>query len=306
MKIEIPADATDYVRNVFATCNRRTAQRLMEMPTTHEESLDLTFIEQLTHFAAPVQVPSSWVVRIDTHFLGGRRHFGSWEIADIGIIVIFRQAGKVVRSKVALLQSKRLYPNEQKEAEAEREDYEIGFARLYKGTATLEAITQPKLFTFSDVSCYEMLKPGSAQYKAITDYERKFKIPVYYLLYHPWQIPYNRAIPVTVQSQFEGEVRVGCRVLPSIDIRRTARRLKTQQFKYGDLKHIVPKPATLTREGPGWLLEEFVELLLQCRVGYIAEKERDIGLERVFSRRTGPIAAAIAITLDAPGDIAQQ
>ena len=45
-----------------------------------------------------------------------------------------------------------------------------------------------------------------------------------------------------------------------------------------------------------------VDLLLGCRVGYVAEDLlRDEGLERVFYRRTGPIAAAIAVTIDAPG-----
>jgi hypothetical protein len=83
--------------------------------------------------------------------------------------------------------------------------------------------------------------------------------------------------------------------------------VKKSKLRYGDLKLIVPKPNTPTKDGPGWRLEEFVaDLLLQCKTGYIAEKESDPGLDAVFRRRTGPIAAAIAITLDAPPDLTQQ
>ncbi len=51
----------------------------------------------------------------------------------------------------------------------------------------------------------------------------------------------------------------------------------------------------------GWRLEHFVvNLLLECETGYIANSPDDNGLNYVFNRRTGPISAALAITLDAP------
>ena len=48
---------------------------------------------------SPAVVAPDWSVRIDTHFLGGRRHFRSWEIADIGVLVYLRDgaAGVPVR-----------------------------------------------------------------------------------------------------------------------------------------------------------------------------------------------------------------
>jgi hypothetical protein len=68
----------------------------------------------------PRTLTSGWTVRIATHYLGGGRHYGEWngwerrwEVADIGVLVMFREAGKLRRTKVALLQSKRLYPDEQ-------------------------------------------------------------------------------------------------------------------------------------------------------------------------------------------------
>ena len=50
--------------------------------------------------------------RADVHFLGGLRHFYNWEIADIGVLIFAKKAGTVVANTVAVLQSKRLYPDQ--------------------------------------------------------------------------------------------------------------------------------------------------------------------------------------------------
>ncbi len=48
-------------------------------------------------------------------------------------------------------------------------------------------------------------------------------------------------------------------------------------------------------------LEHFVvDLLLECETGYIATSPSDGGLDYIFNRRTGPISAALAVTIDAP------
>jgi hypothetical protein len=39
---------------------------------------------------------------------------------------------------------------------------------------------------------------------------------------------------------------------------------------------------------------------MACHEGHVAENESDEGLRLVFNRRSGPIAAAIAITFDLP------
>lgn len=68
---------------------------MTRLPTVHETSLDLSLIESISQFAAPYRVTSQWTVRLDTHYLGGDRHFGEWEVADIGFIVVWRDRGKV-------------------------------------------------------------------------------------------------------------------------------------------------------------------------------------------------------------------
>jgi len=126
----IPDDVREWVRSVFSSCNARVTGKLDRLPTTHETSLDLSLIEALSQVSAPVRTPSGHLVRIDVHFLGGGRHFGTWEVADIGALLIYRSGTEVVRTKVALLQSKRLYPIEQAFEEDSPLTYATGFGRL--------------------------------------------------------------------------------------------------------------------------------------------------------------------------------
>jgi len=139
--LPIPDDVRDWVRHVFETCSSRTSRKISRIPTVHETSLDLTFIEHFSQFAAAVRLPSEWLIRVDTHYLGGGRHFGQWEIADIGLIVLFRRGGRLVRSKVALLQAKRLYPVEQDFSEDKPVDYAVGFGRLLEPDEEFAQVT---------------------------------------------------------------------------------------------------------------------------------------------------------------------
>lgn len=298
----IPNDVRDYIRSVFRACNARTANALMSMPNTHEEILDTAFVAQAAEFSAPIRFPSEWIVRIDTHFLGGRRHFLNWEIADIGVLIVFRRGGKIVRSKVALLQSKRLYASEQEYDENERADYEIGFARLFRGNARFESITAPRLFSFGENSKYKALKVGDNQYRIVQEYEDQYGIPVYYMLYHPGRVPFETEIPRIGVAPVMQIPEVGARILPGQDLRNAlAQKPEGYSPMYYDLKNIRPQPELPMATSPGWRVEEFIaDLAIECKVGYLAEKESDEGLSRIFNRRAGPIAAAIAVTFDAP------
>src|SRR5688572_12983193 len=83
----IPADVTEWIRTVFRECNERITEKLSNNPNLPEESLDLTWIEHLSQYASPVTLGSLWTVKIETHYLGGLRHFRNWEIADIGVLM---------------------------------------------------------------------------------------------------------------------------------------------------------------------------------------------------------------------------
>jgi len=84
-----PPEIHRYVRAVFRGANRRVCEKIARVPNCSEPSLDMTLIEHLTHYCGPTVVAPGWAVRLDVHFLGGLRHFRSWEIADIGILVSY-------------------------------------------------------------------------------------------------------------------------------------------------------------------------------------------------------------------------
>ena len=74
-----------------------------------------------------------------------------------------------------------------------------------------------------------------------------------------------------------------------------------QSLGCGSLQRTLANPFADNAHRSGWHLEHFVvDLLLECEVGHIAESPNDSGLEYIFNRRTGPISAALALTIDAP------
>jgi len=179
----IPPEVLDWIRNVFASVNQRSAANLSRIPTIHETTLDHNLIGYVSEFGAPFNFPSEWVVTLDTHFLGGGRYWGKWEIADIGILVAFRQKGKLLGTKIALLQSKRLYPDEIESAtDVHRVDYEVGFGRLLTSDSEYRSHVKPRRFHFSINSKYHALEYKEKQYESIPKYTNDHGIPVHYLL----------------------------------------------------------------------------------------------------------------------------
>jgi hypothetical protein len=307
--IPIPSDVRDWLNKVFTDCNERVATTMTQLPTIHEVPLDMTFIQHFLGVSAPRRFTSGWTVEISTHYLGGGRHYGEWgdwprkwEIADIGLLVVYRQGGTVLRSKVALLQSKRLYPIEQELDEDTPLDYMVGFARLFHTDGDWGAVIAPRSFAFTDDSRYRALMTGDTQYNAITSYENQRNIPIYYLLYNPREVPSSAVIPVVGQPETSGPCEVGCRIVPARHLREALHgKPGGHSPAYGELRASLADPFAPERHPAGWRLEHFVtNLLLECEVGYIAEGRNDNGLNYIFTRRTGPITAALSITLDAP------
>ena len=125
----VPPDVATWLSEVFAKCNARVTEKLCNNPNMQEEWLDHAWIEELSRYSTPMALSSSWTVKPQAHYLGGLRHFGTWEVADIGVLLFVRTGGRVQHSKVALLQSKRLYPSNRGVAEEAAIDYMVGFAR---------------------------------------------------------------------------------------------------------------------------------------------------------------------------------
>ena len=299
MDIEIPKDVKEYITKVFKECNDAVTSKLSTFPPTWETSLDLSAIEHFSNYSAPIKLESNWLVRIDTHYLGGMRHWRNWEIADIGILVIFRHKGKTIKSKIALLQSKRLYANELKYEEDQQENYLIGFGRLFEEDENFLEVIRPRNLSFAEKSKYSALKNGDEQQRAIVEYQKEYGIIIYHLFYNPITIPYSIELPLSERPNFKTN-NVGCRIVKSSDVfHAISSNDKGYSPTYGDLKYLLDSPYDSDENTAGWKLESFVaDLLIQCKEGYIAKDKNDRGIFAVFNRRSGPIAAAVSITFE--------
>ena len=292
----IPADVKEWIRKVFRECNERITEKLSNNPNLPEESFDLTWIDHLSQYASPVTLSSAWTIKIETHYLGGLRHFLRWEIADIGVLMFFRRAGVVERSKVALLQSKRLYPSTNTVQEEDKVDYEIGFARIADPESLQRSVAIQAEFQFDERCHYSALLANSEQVRAIADYQKKNNTPVYYQFYNPWQIPFTQRIPLSQFKRPSGNLSLGTRAIPARDVHKLL-------AGYGDgQKPTLAELKALCPDSPyGWLLEHFVaDLLLGCVEGSIFKGVSEERIQNLFYRRSGPIAAAIAISIEAP------
>jgi hypothetical protein len=305
LPFSLPVDVVEYVRDVFRECNHHVSSALSDTPTTHEPTLDHLLIDYLRAHPASGLLGSNWVVRIDATYMGGGHHHHRWEVADIGLLVFFKRAGRVERVKLALLQSKRLYPLEDSyEEELPAYGFSDLLEKLNEGSALTRAIGTRR-FTFSEESRYDALKVKERQYEYIESFENDRRVPVQYLLYNPLSLPESVVFPLTSSRQQTRDLEAGCRVVPARELRAAFDgENEGYQPSYTDLRLRLPAPFNTVDHPAGWSLEHFVaDLVLRCRQGYAADDlndERLIGVTDLY-RRGAPIWAAIAVTVEAPG-----
>jgi hypothetical protein len=295
----IPGEVVDWFRGVFADANRRLAEKMLNAPATPEPTFDLTFIEHLTNYAAPRRFKSDWAIRIDTHYLGGLRHFRSWEVADIGVFVFFAKKGRMVRRKVALLQSKRLFPKSGAVDHLEEYDVRLGMARIAAKDENLASMMAERTFAFSKACKYQSLTKESEQAAAIDAHFELHGIPIHYLFYNPPQLQMKVNVPLTAYEKLkEKENYLGSRVIPAENVHKA---LATKAASYSPSLGDTAKMMKSVEYG--WRLEHFMaDLLLSCKAGRRFQNNDEVPIRELFYRRSGPIAAAISVTVEIPED----
>jgi hypothetical protein len=292
-----PAAVHRYVASVFSSANRRVCEKIARTPNCSEPALDMTLVEQMSQYSGPQVVAPGWAVRIDIHYLGGLRHFHNWEVADIGLLVFAKQGSSVVAKKTALLQSKRLYPNAGGIAEESPEDYQIGFGGLLPSAVSPKSLALSHKFEFTAGSKYKALRVNDEQYRAIATYEDSHKLDVHYLLYNPWSIGTSYSFPRQGKVVLGPASNGGCRVISAVTLRAAmASKPKGYSPTFSDLSLTPDLPA---QASGGWRLESFVsDLLLKCKQGNLFESLDQENIFSLFNRRSGPIAAAVAVTIE--------
>ncbi len=258
----------------------------------------MALVEFISMHSGLHRTPSDTVVDIDVHFVGGGWHLERWEVADLGLLVTFRRLGQVLRRKVVLLQSKRLYPREVEFVETHGLARPGGFGHLVRIVDDID-IRAPRTFRFDNECRYRALQLGDDQWRTIADYESQFGIPIHYLLYHPAHLPVQVDVPIQLPLAERPHTEVGARILPAPLLRAsTTQFARNYAPSYNDL---LAGGATLGEALPSFVADE----VLGCREGYVPGDPfiDDPGVNRVFNLRGAPIAAAIAIYIDLPESV---
>jgi hypothetical protein len=229
------------------------------------------------------------------------RHYYGWEIGDIGVLVFAKRAGELLASKVAVLQSKRLYPDKGSVIQRTPEDFQIGFGTLLPTGGREAPLILQHSFPFTPGSRYKALHVDDRQYKAIRDYETTYRIPVHYLFYNPWLVPVTYTFPVSGDRRLGRMGNGGARVAPARSLRNVlSGSPEGYSPSFEDLNHVV---SVKSQHTSGWRLEHFVaELLLKCQQGRVFESIQEADIDALFNRRSGPIAAAISVTIEQSDD----
>jgi hypothetical protein len=300
----VPENVIEFAREIFATANLEATMTLARQPAAHEEQLDFQIFAALDRVGPRVVPTSGAAIEIDTHWLGGRRHYGGrWEIADIGVVIVLRRGGRLIWRKVALLQSKRLYSREIPVVELDRSDYLIGIGRLIDRIEPVAPRTHQRTFEFTPECVYGAMTAASQQVTIIERYMRQHHMPVYYSLYNPPCMPYKGVVPRHVVLLLEREdIPLGCRVMTAQDAHRALAHLpvgRTPQFR--ELAVVEHSVSADQYRGHGWRLESFVaDEVLRCNQGRIFERDQDSDLYALLYERTAPIASLIQISIDLP------
>jgi len=150
-------------------------------------------------------------------------------------------------------------------------------------------------FVFDRMCVYGSLKAQSDQVEAINRLNERFGESVFYMLYNPSTVPVTVRYPVKSKRTVT-RVKLGCRVFRSGEVHAVLDALKKGQSP--TLKAIMDGGAASK-----WRLEEWVaDHLLTCKVGQRFDESTQDIVASLLERRTGPIGAAIAVSIALPND----
>ncbi len=296
--LTLPSDVTGFMDSLFANCNFKLSSLLSTFPNIHEETLDQSLISHLAQMQGPVRIGSSWVLRVDAHFIGGGRHYRTWEVADIGLIVVFRRNGKIIRSKLVFLQSKRLYASTQK-YKGQDPYYRQGMGRLLVTDEEHLELVERKTIRFFDACRYAALIPRSTQDNAMERFATDHGVKMYYLFYNPVKIPWSIGSPVESQPRIESN-EVGCRIIPKGVLNQfTSDSRRDTAPSYVDVKEAARDGGMGKDAEAGWRLENFVvDRFIACKEGLIDDTTNYEVLHTLMTAKSSPISSAISITFD--------
>ena len=285
----IPEDAVEWFSDVLAVANAKVTELMVNNPNVRETTLDDALINALHPRGAPVALPSGAIVHIQVHNIGGLRRWGSWETADIACLVRVYDRQKRVAQKIGLLQSKRLFPSNNDVVDEDPTGFLYGMNPWFNPEPTVAFKAIHRTFQFNEDCTYSSMNAGSDQITAINTINAKLEDAVSYLFYNPDTLPLTVQYPITQYRDIKSP-EVGCRVYSASDV---------HDVMSGLGKGATPSFDEVRRSGVGDFLrlEEWGAQLLRCHVGKQLQPEDDETIHNLVVRRSGPIAAAIHVSI---------
>ncbi len=299
----LPREVSDFTAQVFRVCNDSVSRQLSIFPNTHEEALDQLLISEFAKMQGPLKLSSDWVIRIDAHYIGGGRHFRNSEIADLGLMLMFRRNGKLLRSKLVFLQSKKLFGSTVKHRDYDP-FYRQGMGRLLLTEEEHNDLVKRRNIRLTTKSRYRALKAKDIQTQNMRDFAARYGIDLFYLFYNPYVIPWSIPTPVTTLPEPVQNV-VGCRIVPTKNVSDSlARKNAGYNPSYADLEEAFSGENLDVEATAGWRLEDFAsKLFLACKVGFVDDSHNFEAMVGMFQQKQFPIAAAVSMTFDVPSNV---
>ena len=252
-------------------------------------------MDALIPFSPPKLLKSGAVVEMDIHNIGGLRRLHKWETADIAVLVFIYRGRQMIAQKIGMLQTKRLFPKNNDVVDDDPEGFRYGMNAFLNRDARSPLAVLNREFVFDQSCMYGSLSAGSDQVDIINQLNQHFGEAVFYMFYNPSTVPMTVRYPVSTKRTISN-VKLGCRVFSTSEVHAVLDTMKKGQSP--TLKAIADGGAATN-----WRLEAWVaDHLLVCKVGQRFEESMQDKVSMLLERRTGPIGAAIAVSIALPND----
>jgi hypothetical protein len=194
--------------------------------------------------------------------------------------------------KIGLLQSKRMYPENNDVVDDDPVNFLYGMNKFLHRDPNSPMGKIHRQYEFTEDSKYAALKAGANQVHEMERLNELFGEAVYYLFYNPPIVPTSIRYPV-VAHQSIVHPPLGCRVYRASDVHPVLSTLSDGQS---------PSLKNLESSSPSsnWRLEDWTEFLLRCKVGQTFGPDKEQLMSSLVERRSGPIGAAIAVSIALP------
>jgi hypothetical protein len=186
-----------------------------------------------------------------------------------------------------------LYPDNNDVDDEDEAGFLYGMNAFIRRESVQAVAALHRNFSFGKDCVYGAIHSGSGQINSINYLNRDFGKTVYYLLYNPHELPFSINYPLRERIRVDQPV-VGCRVLEADHVHQGLAGLN----EGGSPTFEMLKRASAASD---WPLETWAaDLLLTCRVGQQFDDTRDDRVRYFLERRSGPIGAALAVSITLP------